>query len=189
MFILFIKNEMESYIQITKLNDFIFCPKSLYFHGMFNDFEEKTYHDKPQIVGKIKHETIEEGKYSTKKNVLQATEVFSEKYGLCGKIDTFDLEKGVLTERKYRVKQVYLGFKYQLYAQMFCLEEMGHKVKKLALYSMSDNKMHQIDLPSKEEKREFEELVDRVKKFKVLKEKVEVSEEKCKMCIYKSLCH
>lgn len=180
---------MEDYIQITKINDFIFCPKSLYFHGMFDEFEERTYHDKPQIVGKIAHETIEEGKYSTKKEILQAKYVFSEKYGLCGKIDTFDLKSGLLTERKYRVKQIYLGFKYQLYAQMYCLEEMGFKVKKMALYSLSDNKMHPIELPNEEERKEFEEMLVKMRHFNILKDPVIINEEKCKMCIYKPLCH
>lgn len=118
---------MENYLQITKLNDFIFCPKSLYFHGLFENFGEETYHSTPQIVGKISHTPIEERKYSTSADILQGTTIFSEEYGLCGKIDIFDKKTGILTERKYKIKKVYDGFKYQLFAQMFCLEEIGLK--------------------------------------------------------------
>lgn len=180
---------MEDYIQITKLNDFIFCPRSLYFHEIFGNFSTQTYHDKPQTVGKIAHEAVDEGKYSTSKHVLQGMYVYSDRLGLCGKIDTFDSKTGVLTERKYQVKQVYLGFKYQLYAQMVCLEEMGYKVKALRLYSSKDNKMCEIDLPSSEEVAGFEALIDRLRHFNPLVDKVEVSEQKCQHCIYKPLCH
>lgn len=180
---------MESYIQITKLNDFIFCPKSLYFHGLFENFEEGTYNAKPQVVGKIAHNSIDEGSYSTSKDVLQGTTVFSDKYGLCGKIDIFDKKTGILTERKYRVKKIYDGFKYQLFAQMFCLEEMGYKVKKLSLYSLSDNKKHDISLPSLEEIRDFDELVSAVKHFNLKSFNSFQGSEKCDNCIYKCLCH
>ncbi len=180
---------MESYIQITKLNDFIFCPKSLYFHSLFENFEKETYHDTPQLAGKIAHSAIEEKKYSTRKEVLMAKEVFSDKLGLCGKIDIFDCEKGELIERKYRVKQIYLGFIYQLYAQMFCLEEMGYKVKKLAIYSSADNKKYPVKMPTKKEQEEFLKLIEKIKHFDIAKDKVEVNETKCQMCIYKPLCH
>ena len=180
---------MENYIQITKLNDFIFCPKSLYFHGLFENFEQKTYHSEPQTVGKIVHESIEAGDYSTSKYILQATNVYSEKYGLCGKIDVFDTQKGILIERKYRIKKIYDGFKYQLFAQMFCLEEMGYKVNELYLYSKVDNKKYPIELPTAKDKEEFQHLVDQINHFNIAKDEIVVNEEKCNMCIYKPLCH
>lgn len=180
---------MEDYIQISKLNDFIFCPKSIYFHGVFESFSEKTYHDTPQTVGKIKHEIIENGEYSSLKRYLQGTEVYSEKYGLCGKIDVFDLEKGCLIERKYRIKQIYDGYKYQLYAQAFALEETGYKVKALFLHSLADNKRYPIPLPDREEMRKFGKLVYDMRHFNADDENFVQNENKCTMCIYKSLCH
>jgi len=179
---------MEDYIQISKLNDFIFCPKSIYFHGVFESFSEKTYHDTPQTVGKIKHEIIEKGEYSSLKRYLQAIDVYSEKYGLCGKIDIFDVETGFLIERKYRVKEIYDGYRYQLYAQAFALEEMGHKVRGLYIHSLIDNKRHPIAMPDKNEKKKFAELVFQMRNFQVDIGFIQ-NEKKCAMCIYKPLCH
>lgn len=46
---------MESYIQISKLNDFVFCPMSLYFHSFYENYNQKTYHQKAQAVFEIKN--------------------------------------------------------------------------------------------------------------------------------------
>lgn len=180
---------MEDYIQISKLNDFIFCPKSIYFHGVFESFSEKTYHDTPQTIGKIKHEIIENGKYSSLKRYLQGTDVYSEKYGLCGKIDVFDLETSFLVERKYKIKKIYDGYLYQLYAQTFCLQEMGYKVKSLCIHSLADNKRYKIPMPSADEIKTFEELIYTMRHFDVADPDFVPNEAKCAMCIYKSLCH
>lgn len=180
---------MEDYIQISKLNDFIFCPKSIYFHGVFESFSEKTYHSAPQTVGKIKHEIIEEGEYSSLKRYMQGTDVYSEKYGLCGKIDVFDLEKGLLVERKYKIKKIYDGYLYQLYAQAFALEEMGYVVKSLAIHSLADNKRYKFDLPNDEQRSNFEKLITDIRAFSIFEKDFIPNEQKCEMCIYKSLCH
>ena len=47
--------------------------------------------------------------------VLQGLSVYSEEYNLVGKIDTFDTRKGVLTERKKKIKKVYDGYIFQVY--------------------------------------------------------------------------
>jgi len=44
---------MEDYIQITKLNDFIFCPYSIYFHSIYQNYNERVYHGSAQVAGKI----------------------------------------------------------------------------------------------------------------------------------------
>lgn len=49
---------MEPYIQISKINDFVYCPMSLYLHGMYEGFSQRAYHARPQVVGKINHEAI-----------------------------------------------------------------------------------------------------------------------------------
>ncbi len=180
---------MEDYIQISKLNDFIFCPKSLYFHSLFENFDQKTYHDTPQTQGKISHEPIDKGQYSSLKKYLQGMEIYSDKYQLCGKIDIFDKEKGLLIERKYKVKKIYQGYLYQLYAQMFCLREMGYEVKEICIHSLSDNKRYKVDLPDYKAVNEFKEFVHKVRTFDLLKDPVEQNENKCANCIYKSLCH
>jgi CRISPR-associated exonuclease Cas4 len=96
---------------------------------------------------------------------LQGTNIFCDKYGICGKLDTFDTKKGLLRERKSKIKQIHLGYIYQLYAQMFCLIEMGYTVKALQIYSMEDNKVYIIDLPNVKQILEFEEIINQIKNF------------------------
>ncbi len=158
---------MDSAIQISTINDFLFCPKSLYLHNIYSSFDTSIYHDIPQTVGSITHENIEGQSYTTSKNILQGLSVYSNRLGIKGKIDVYDTKKKHLVERKYRVKYVYTGFRYQLYAQMYCLEEIGFKVENLFLHSLSDNKRYEISLPTLEEKREFEEVISKMKNFEV----------------------
>ncbi len=179
---------MEPYIQISKINDFIFCPKSIYFHGLYENFSEKTYHQSPQVKGKIKHESIDYQKYSTAKKYLQGLEVYSEKYNLAGKIDIYDAEEKTLTERKNKINKIYDGYRYQLYAQYFCLAEMGYEARKLYFYSMTDNKKYEIGLPSEKETAEFEEILDKMRNFDMLKNNFSANPAKCAQCIYRELC-
>jgi CRISPR-associated protein Cas4 len=156
---------MDAHIPISTINDFLYCPKSLYLHSVYSSFETNVYHDTPQIVGSITHENIEKGTYTTAKHILQGLSVVSNRLGIKGKIDLYDSRKQWLIERKYRVKQIYLGFKYQLYAQMYCLEEAMYPVKNLFIQSLSDNKKYEIALPTDEEKQAFEAVIDRMKSF------------------------
>lgn len=180
---------METSIQISKINDFLFCPLSIYFHGIYENFDEKTYHHLPQVRGRIKHEPIEKQKYSTAKKYLQGLEVYSEKYNFVGKIDIFDQDKKVLIERKSRVKNIYDGYKYQLYAQYFCFIEMGYEVKEMYLYSMADNKKYNIPLPVGEELSNFEKVIEDMKNFEISKKGFKRNHAKCAQCIYKELCY
>lgn len=179
---------METYIQISKINDFIFCPKSIYFHGIYENFNEKIYHQSPQVKGKIKHEGVDNQKYSTAKKYLQGLEVYSEKYNLAGKIDIYDQENKSLVERKNKIETIYDGYKYQLYAQYLCLKEMGYKVEKLYFYSMSDNKKYEVDLPDKEEMTKFEDTLRRIREFNMLTNNFSPNPAKCSQCVYKELC-
>ncbi|MFH1030792.1 MAG: type V CRISPR-associated protein Cas4 [bacterium] len=179
---------MEDYIQISKINDFIFCPYSLYYHSIYENFSQKVYHESPQTKGKIKHECIDKGKYSTAKKFLQGMDVYSEKYGVCGKIDIYDKEEQSLIERKNKVVKIYDGYKYQLYAQYFCLLEMGYEIKKMFIHSLSDNKRYKIDLPTGEELEKFEKIISDMRSFKIEKDKIEKNGNKCAMCIYRQLC-
>jgi len=183
------RNKMESYIQITKLNDFIFCPMSLYFHALYENFSQTVYHSAPQTVGKIKHENIEEGRYSTRKRYLQNLPVYSEKYNLMGKVDIYDKLEKALIERKFKIKKIYDGQKYQLYAQMYCLEEMGYMVKKLFIHSLADNKRQEIKLPDEAEKKKFEKTIEEIKNFNPLKCQFKINKNKCDNCIYRELCN
>lgn len=178
---------MDDYIQISKLNDFVFCPFSLYFHSIYEEFSQTVCHTSCQTRGKIVHQCFDQANYSTAKKYLQGLEVYSEKYRLCGKIDLFDKESGVLMERKNKISRIYDGYLYQLYAQYFCLSEMGYSVKALALYSLSDNKKYEVDLPDNQAIETFESLISKVRNFDLENFK-QPAKTKCENCIYRQLC-
>jgi len=125
---------MERYIPISYLNDFLYCPESNYLHGIYQDFDHSLYQSHFQVNGKIHHTNVDHANYSTSSNILQGTSVYSSKYKLFGKIDLFEIDEGRLIERKARISKVFLGHKYQLYAQMFGLNEAGFEVKTLAVH-------------------------------------------------------
>ena len=50
---------MENPISITMLNDFVFCPVSIYFHNFYQGVEKNLYQGKSQINGTKAHETID----------------------------------------------------------------------------------------------------------------------------------
>jgi CRISPR-associated protein Cas4 len=178
---------MEPYIQITKLNDFIFCPHSLYLHTIYDEFENSTYTDVPQKIGKLKHETIDNNTYSTSRDWLQGMPVFSRKYGLAGKIDLYNQKTHALIDRKNKIGHIYEGYKYQLYAQYFALIEQGYAVKTISLHSLSDNKSYQVELPSAQDEIGFQKLVEAIKSYKPTQDP-DISPKKCERCIYNSLC-
>lgn len=121
--------------------------------------------------------------------MLQGVSVYCRKYNLCGKIDVFDADKGILTERKKRIKTIYDGYVFQLYAQYFSLAEMGYDVKKIRLYSMDTNKAYDIDLPEDNPTMldKFEKLLMDINTFSFDKFK-QTNAEKCNNCIYETLC-
>lgn len=180
---------MEPYIQISFLNDFIFCPRSIYFHQLYGRASTRFYHSTYQIKGLNAHKTIDNQTYTTAKSVLQGLEVYSEKYQLCGKIDIYDSAKKILTERKKKIKVIYDGYIFQLYAQYFCLIEMGYKINKIKLYSMDDNKNYFVDLPTDNEEQfnAFEQLIIDIKTFN-LNANFTPNANKCQRCIYHALC-
>ena len=83
---------MEGYITISTLNDFIFCPMSIYFHNLYesNDF---MYQDVFQIEGKQVHNSIDNKTYSSRNDILKGLEVYSIQYNICGKIDLYFQKK------------------------------------------------------------------------------------------------
>lgn len=180
---------MEEIILISYLNDFIFCPISIYFHKLYGTIDKSIYQTEYQIQGTNAHKTIDNKTYSTKKNILQGINVYSEKYGLQGKIDIFDVEKGILTERKNKITKIYDGYIFQIYAQYFGLTEMRYKVKTLKLYSLSDNKNFNVKKPSEDKEMfaKFEELIKSIQEFDMEKF-VQTNEKKCMNCIYEPSC-
>ena len=177
-------------ILFTQLNDFIFCPASIYFHSLYgNNTDRVAYQTTYQINGTAAHKTIDENHYSSRKNILQGIEVYCEKYNLVGKIDLFDIEKGKLTERKRTVKKIYDGYVFQLYAQYYSLIEMGYAVNKMQIHSITDNKNYEIELPVKnmEMNLKFEKLISDIRQFDLNGFKQD-NVEKCHNCIYEPAC-
>jgi CRISPR-associated exonuclease Cas4 len=181
---------MENYITIAKINDFLYSPESLYLHSVYEEFDSSTYQGTYQINGLINHESIDNNKYSSKKSILQGTMVYCVKYNLCGRLDIFFIDDKKIVERKSKVNALFKGFEYQLYAQYFCLLEMGFEVEKLYLYSYEDNKNYEIPLPNDIDVLEFENLLFKINNFDPLTILNEAhSDENSKISIYNNLTH
>jgi CRISPR-associated protein Cas4 len=180
---------MEEPILISTINDFIFCPVSIYFHNLYGDLKREIFQSDKQLNGTYVHGSIDHNHYSTKKNILQGIDVYCEKYNLIGKIDVFDIASGVLTERKRKIVTIYDGYVYQIYAQYFALCEMGYSVNKLIIHSFDDNKNYNIPLPqdSLEMLGKFEKTITKMNTF-CMDDYHPSSLQKCKNCIYSDLC-
>ncbi len=180
---------MEETILISYLNDFIFCPVSIYFHKLYGTVEKSVYQTTKQSSGTNAHKTIDQKLYSDKKTILQGIDVFCSEFNIVGKIDTFDTETGILTERKNKIAKIYDGYVFQLYAQYYALIEMGYEVKRIRFHSIKDNKNYEIKLPKedKEMDNKFRKLIKDIHDFDIHTFKAQ-NIEKCKNCIYEPSC-
>ena len=180
---------MEEIIHITYLNDFVYCPVSIYFHKLYGNLEKKLYQTEYQINGTAVHKAIDTKTYSTRKTILQGIDVYSDRYKIEGKIDTYNIETGELVERKNKISTIYDGYIFQIYAQYYGLTEMGYDVKKLSLYSISDNKKYNVKLPADDEKmkNKFEKIIKDIQEFEIEKY-IPNNIDKCKQCIYEPVC-
>lgn len=177
---------MEPYICISYINDFLYCPVSIYVHSLFLNFDRSTYHQTPQIVGLQNHESIDQGTYSTAKKFLIGIEIYSQQYGLVGKLDVYDKEKKAIIERKTHIRSLHKGYRFQMYAQLFCLQEMGFDVEKLFLHSLEDNRRYEFPVPTKEQAEEFAQTIQEMRLFDITKIKNH-SCFRCESSIYESL--
>ena len=156
---------MDDYIAISTLNDFIFCPYSIYLHNVYMEADEGVYHAVPQIRGRIAHEMVDNKKTSNRRDELQSLPIISERYGLAGKIVIYRGRERKLIERKYQLKNIYQGQIYQLWAQYLCMVEMGYDVEFIAFYEISTNKMIPVALPSEEQIVQFEDFIANYRNF------------------------
>jgi len=173
----------------TQLNDFIFCPVSIYFHNLYGTADNMLFQSTDQINGTNAHEAIDKAKYSSKKNIMQGTAIYCDKYRLYGKLDVFDTEKGLLTERKKKITVIYDGYIFQLYAQYFALKEIGYTVTQIRLYSMDNNKMHTVSLPEQDNTMlvKFEKTINDMRSFDP-STFIQENNAKCSRCIYEPAC-
>ena len=178
---------MEEYIPISMLDDFIFCPYSIYLHNVYMDADEDLYHATPQTRGKVAHDTIDRKIASSRKNEILALPIYSNELGIMGKIDVYRKLEKILLERKFQLKQIFRGQIYQLWAQYFCMIEMGYVVDHLSFYEISTNKTIPVELPGNNGK---EELISFIKNFKDYDptQPITVNYNKCIHCIYCNLC-
>ena len=178
---------MEDNISISTLNDFIFCPYSIYLHNVYMETDEGLYHATPQTKGKLAHEPVDSKTSSNRKEEILALPVMSEQLGVMGKIDVYRKKEKKLIERKYQLKQIYQGQIYQLWAQYFCMVEMGYEVDKIAFYEISTNKTIPISLPTAENKHELMCFIQSFKEYDPSAPFV-ANPSKCRHCIYCNLC-
>lgn len=180
---------MDDFIILSWLNDFIFCPVSIYFHQLYGEKEKVLYQTSDQLNGTKAHQAIDKGTYSTSKKILQGSSIICLQYHLLGKIDTFDVEYGRLTERKKHISKIYDGYIFQLYGQCFSLREMGYRVNRIRFHSMDDNKNYDILLPEKDMAmvHKFEETIKAIRSFSLDGFKQD-NIQKCQKCIYEPAC-
>jgi CRISPR-associated protein Cas4 len=151
--------------------------------------DKNTYQTTKQTSGSNAHSAIDTQHYSDRKNILQGINVYCEEFNILGKIDTFDIETGILTERKNKIVKIYDGYIFQLYAQYYALKEMRYNVKQIRFHSIKDNKNYDIDLPENnpEMDKKFRDLIVAIKKFDIHTYQAQ-NIEKCKNCIYEPSC-
>ena len=178
---------MDNYITISTLNDFVFCPYSIYLHNVYMAADEELFHAAPQTRGKASHQAIDEKSYSTKQDVIVGLPVYSTELGVAGKIDIYKSDEKSLIERKHLLSNIYKGQIYQLWAQYFCMSEMGYSIEKLSFYSISTNKTYPVNIPSEDDKRELVDFIACLRNFD-LESEIPVNVNKCRHCVYCNLC-
>ena len=176
---------MFSYITLSSLNDYGFCPYSIYLHNVYKGGLEDNYHATPQVAGKNAHQTVDQPKRIKQK--ITSLDVCSNELGLFGKIDLYDPISKSLFERKRKIKNIYPGHIWQLQGQYFCMVEMGYKVDNICIYSMIDHKSYPQALPTRQDKKALQELILKIKSLQFL-ENINTNPNKCRNCIYNNLC-
>lgn len=151
------------------------------------DTDDGLYHAKPQTRGKMAHKTVDNKTASNRRDDLLSLPVYSVRYKLMGKVDVYRKREKLLIERKYQLKQIFQGQIYQLWAQYFCLQEMGYEVEQMAFYEISTNKMIPISLPDREDVAQFTAFIENFHRFNPA-DVIHVNPNKCQHCIYSNLC-
>lgn len=181
---------METFLPITYLNDFVFCPYSVYLHQVFDNNAEDLYSANPQQKGKAAHADIDLFEDRTDQGgqeILKGIYVVSNRLGVYGRIDTLFVSERKLVESKYEIKILYRGYYYQLWCQYYALTEMGFSIDSLEFYSIKDDKVFIVNIPTESD---FHELKAHIRKIAWydFESPLHVNPEKCKRCIYSSLC-
>lgn len=178
---------MEFFMPISYLNDFVFCPYSVYLHQVFDNNKEETFSAKPQQKGKAAHETVDDNRTKNSKKVLSGIYVISKQLGMYGKIDQYFVRDKILVERKYKLTTIYRGYYYQIWTQFLAMQEMGFEVKEIYFHSIANNKRYPVPLPNLNEIEELKLHIKKIARFD-FEQEINVNPVKCKHCIYAALC-
>lgn len=149
---------------------------------------EDMYKASPQTKGTIAHQGVDEKTGSTHKSDIMSLPVYSDEFGISGKIDIYKQDRHLLIERKNNLKRIFRGQIYQLWGQYFCMREMGYEVDKLAFYEISTNKMIDVELPGEMGKQELIDFIEQFKHYDPSATSIKVNPNKCIHCIYCNLC-
>ena len=178
---------MNDYISLSTLNDFIFCPYSIYLHNVYMETADDMYTASPQANGKLAHRGVDNKTGSSNRTDILSLPVYSDELGISGVIDVYKSNRRLLIERKNNLKNIYRGQIYQLWGQYYCMKEMGYQVDSIAFYEISTNKMIPLELPNEESKSELLEFIEKFKSYNPSDQFVP-NINKCIHCIYSNLC-
>ena len=179
---------MNDYIPIAQLNDFFFCPYSIYLHNIYSDCDDMTYKASPQLNGRMSHSKIDNKLTHHNDDLIYSLNVSSDYYRIYGKIDTYRISTCTLIERKYRLTQIYQGQIYQLWAQYLCMIEMGYEIKRIGFYEISTNKCSFLPLPTANDINEFSHFLNMFRNYNPSNTQISINMNKCQHCIYCNLC-
>ena len=181
---------MDGYVSFSELNDFLFCPQSLYLHTLYKNYKSNIYHDTPQADGKAAHETIDQNTYN-RAGWETGVWLCSPSHMIYGRCDLYNPSTGELVERKRTIKKVYEGQRMQAWAQAICLMDMQRSVTSITLHSLTDNVRHKLPIPDDLITSRVNLLVQEIQAYKAnynANVSVSVSDTRCRRCIYAPLC-
>lgn len=150
--------------------------------------DESMYHATPQKQGRASHESVDRKSASTKKADILSLPIISERLCIIGKIDMYRADTKTLIERKYQLKQIFRGQLYQLWAEYFCMIEMGYEVEHLAFYEISTNKTIRVELPNEDNYNELSMFLLKYRNYDPETSVTTINSNKCIHCIYCNLC-
>lgn len=92
---------------LTTLNDFIFCPYSIYLHKTYMETDEDIFKTIVQLSGTNAHKATDSKKGSSRSCDILSLPVCSNSLGLYGVIDLYRGNTATLIERKLRLNHIF----------------------------------------------------------------------------------
>lgn len=111
---------MNVNIALSTLNDFIFCPYSIYLHNVYMETDEDIFKTTVQLSGTNAHKATDSKKGSSRGCDILSLPVCSNSLGLYGVTDLYRGSTATLIERKLRLKNIFRGQLYQLWGECHC---------------------------------------------------------------------